>query len=613
MMSCIRIAEIRPKTTCTGSTRVIQAYFSRELWPQVRNFFHARVREKGTCFHSYGHRIFAVMTRFCTIALSAFASVFFLSAVAVAQPLTVSSPVLAFDTTLEIQADSLPLIIGNPLDHDVQVTGIRFYNTYGQPAFHAGQSQFTVPGLSSDTVWITFSPRHNIFHRSELVLENNSHRGFVSVELTGQGRYSKAYYDSSENKEEEDLKSALNTLTGNGYISLGYNPARDSMYMVIDNKRVNGQGASQNTLECVYTGRQAVGYIDRTDCQTSFSFNTEHTWPQSLFSSLEPMKSDLHHLFPTDDTANNVRANYPFGVVSSPSWQSGGSRYANMVFEPRDLQKGATARAMLYFVIRYQNYGNFLNTQESVLRNWNRLFPPSAVEQARNQKISTLQMNRNPFVDYPQFADRISSFSSFSSAPVNVSADYPETVIDYGYVASSVSHRYRYVVVNNGNQAIQFSNFSLAPSALFSFAGGSGVNTTVQPGEALILDIDLLTAPAGAITGSLDFQTTLPGQSTVSVPIHVDGASPVAVHEADRENMRIYPNPAASFLAVKWENHTVTGGYITDALGKIVAEFPVPAQQHSTVIATGDLSRGMYFIHLTGSTGDLLVRRFLRP
>ena len=530
-----------------------------------------------------------------------------------AQPLTVGSPVLAFDTTLETATDSVLLIIGNPLTHDVQVTGIRFYNTYGQPAFRAGRSQFTVSSLSSDSVWIYFSPRHNIFHRSELVLENNSHRGYVSVQLTGQGRYSLAYYDSSENREEEDLKSALQDITGNGYVSLGYNPARDSMYMVIDNKKVNGQGAAQNTLECIYTGRQAVGYVDRTDCQTSFSFNTEHTWPQSLFSSLEPMKSDLHHLFPTDDTANNVRSNYPFGTVSSPTWQNGGSRYANMVFEPRDAQKGVTARAMFYFAIRYQNYGGFLTAQESVLRNWNRLFPPAATEVTRNQKISTMQLNRNPFVDYPQLADRITSISSFSAAPVQFSADYPEAMIDFGYVVSSVTHRYRYVVVNNGNQAIQFTNFSLTPSALFSFAAGSGINLSVLPGEALVLDIDLLTAPSGAMTGSLNFQTNIPGQASVTVPIHVDGASPAAVLEANIPRMRIYPNPATSFLTVEWDGPFITGGFVTDALGKKVAAFQISGHQHDVVIPASPLSPGLYFIHLTAPNGTVLVSRFCRP
>jgi hypothetical protein len=41
--------------------------------------------------------------------------------------------------------------------------------------------------------------------------------------------------------------------------------------------------------------------------------------------------------------------------------------------------------------------------------------------------------------------------------------------------------------------------FSLSPSSFFTFANGTGINATVAPGEAVKLDIDLLTAPTSAI------------------------------------------------------------------------------------------------------------------
>src|SRR6185295_4028554 len=190
----------------------------------------------------------------------------------------------------------------------------------------------------------------------------------------------------------------LGAVTGNGYISLGYNLARDSMFMWFDNKKTNGQGASQNTLECIYTGREAIGYTSRSDCQTNFSFNTEHTFPQSLFASNEPMRSDLHHLFPTDDASNNERADNPFGIVTNATWSVGGSKSNRSIFEPRDQQKGATARAMMYFVLRYQNYNSFFTSQESILRTWHQNFPNTQIERTRNDDIYGMQHNRNPFV-----------------------------------------------------------------------------------------------------------------------------------------------------------------------------------------------------------------------
>ena len=56
-------------------------------------------------------------------------------------------------------------------------------------------------------------------------------------------------------------------------------------------------------------------------------------------------------------------------------------------FEPRDEQKGATARAMLYMITRYGNCTGFLNGQETVLRDWANTHEPSAFEIARNEAI----------------------------------------------------------------------------------------------------------------------------------------------------------------------------------------------------------------------------------
>jgi len=530
-----------------------------------------------------------------------------------AQTVTVNTPQLAFDTTFENAPDSLPLIINNPLGYDVQVTGIRFYDTYNQPAFSASRQNFIVASQASETVWIRFAPLHNIFHNSELLIETNSHRGDVSVDLTGQGKYSLTYYNLSDNLAEEALKNMLHTMTGNGYDSLGYNMARDSMFMLIDNERVNGQGATQNTLECIYTGRQAVGYTSRTDCQSNYSFNTEHTWPQSLFSSLEPMKSDLHHLFPTDDNANNVRANYPFGVVTNPSWQLGGSKYANSVFEPRDAQKGATARALFYFALRYQNYGGFLTSQESILRTWHEAFPPVTTEINRNEKISTLQHNRNPFVDYPQLLDRITTISAFSSQAPVFSIDVSDTLIDYGYVTSSVHHVYHFVVVNNGNQNVQLTNFSLSSPSLFTFVNGTGVNGTVAPGEAVKLDIDLLTAPAASITGTLNFNSNIPGQNSFSIPIHVDGASPVGINELPERlyKYKMYPNPASGMVYMEGPGITKSSFRITDMAGR---KMPVPANVENEKLSLdiSGFSPGIYFMHLTNEHANRVMKLICR-
>jgi hypothetical protein len=313
--------------------------------------------------------------------------------------------------------------------------------------------------------------------------------------------------------------------------------------MEIDNQLVNGQGATQNTIECVYTGRLAVGYTDRTDCQTNFSFNTEHTFPQGFFNSLEPMRSDLHHLFPTDDLANNARGSLPFGTVSNPTWSQGGSKGNSSTFEPRDAHKGKAARAMLYFLTRYQNYQSFVTTaDESYLKSWHQQFLPNAVETARNNRIYVAQGNRNPFIDYPQFVERISSFINTSTAPVNYSIDLENDSILMGNLNPLNGEFYRYWIVNNGNQPVNLSNFDFSIPFSFAFANGTGVPVTLQPGEATNVDIQNGMSPPGQFQADLTFNRTFSSTTQITVPV-IANISATGIAEVNSKNIIAFPNP----------------------------------------------------------------------
>ena len=95
-----------------------------------------------------------------------------------------------------------------------------------------------------------------------------------------------------------ELINKLHEITGEGYYSLGYTTAKDIMYHDIDN--IDGQN------QCVYTGRWHTA---------GSGVNCEHTWPQSQFGRAEPMKSDLHHLFPTESRVNSARTHLRFGNI----------------------------------------------------------------------------------------------------------------------------------------------------------------------------------------------------------------------------------------------------------------------------------------------------------
>lgn len=162
------------------------------------------------------------------------------------------------------------------------------------------------------------------------------------------------------------------------------------------------------------------------------SYNREHIIPQSLFSKKEPMRSDVFHLYPTDGYVNNRRSDYPHAEVGSISYSSNNSftivgtsstsGVSGNVCEPNDIYKGDIARTYFYFVTAYQDkvssfkpYAAFSNDSYPSLSKWAiNLYlkwakedPVSEKEIKRNEAIYQLQGNRNPFIDYPDLAQRV--------------------------------------------------------------------------------------------------------------------------------------------------------------------------------------------------------------
>ncbi|MEO0473424.1 MAG: endonuclease, partial [Bacteroidota bacterium] len=453
-----------------------------------------------------------------------------------AQNFSLNTSLLNFGDGFETETDSLMLSITNLDDKSLSLS-LQLGEIYGSTPFYVANDQLVLPAQGTLDIWVYFRPIHNVLHNSELIL-SAERGGSLRVDLRGSGKYSNPYYQRTDRLDEQELKDSLKVILAENYIQLSYNQARDNMFMDIDNKRVNGQGAAVNTLEGVYTGAPATNYANRSAAQSQ-GFNTEHTFPQSTFSSNLPMRSDIHHLFPTDQNANSTRANLPFGVVSNAGWSVGGSKQGNGVFEPRDVQKGATARGMLYFLLRYQNFQNYVSAaEEAVLRQWNADFVPTAIDLRRNDDVESFQGNRNPLVDYPQFADRISNFRSNSVAPQIISLALPLESMVYDTISAGDGSRFSFVIFNDGNQALNLSQLSLSDPEL-SFVGGSGNDVTVPVGDAHAVVIEANISTPGAFTASLSFQTNA-SQGNQTVPISAFVLAANQIESAFDTDLRLY-------------------------------------------------------------------------
>lgn len=510
---------------------------------------------------------------------------------------------ILFNATNEISKDSSSITIKNIGTEPISIDTLIFFKTLKSNAFTTKFSSTSLNANDSVEIKIYFAPKHNIFHNSEVLIVTNPSAYSVSIDLKGQGKYSKTYYNLTENKSEDDLKAALKSIVTAGYVSLGYNSARDKMFMEFDNQSVNGQGASVNTLECVYTGRKTVGYTSRTDAQSttdpSKNFNTEHTFPQGFFSQNEPMRSDLHHLFPTDNSANNSRGSYPFGIATTP-YKNDAINFpshlgSNNLYEPRDAQKGRTARAMMYFVIRYLDYADHFAPQESILRTWHTQFPPNAVDLKRNDDIASVQKNRNPFVDYPQFDERITKIIGTSTTAI-VPSIYKLDSIQLFSLNDTTDSVIIYVpIVNTGNKRVVLSN-GISTNDLVKFNFDTlGINIS----ESALMPLTIHTKDtSGIFEANIQFNTDFSFvQYNFNLRFVVDKVE-VGQSSTKKTDLKVYPNPFNNYLFVQSANKD--SYQIFNSLSQIVSTGEINSGINKIDIE--NLEKGVYYLRTSNST-----------
>jgi hypothetical protein len=202
--------------------------------------------------------------------------------------------------------------------------------------------------------------------------------------------------------------------------------------------------AGQRKATCVYSG-QVYSYTPPFAWYTATPFSREHTWcvswtPSNATASFNEY-CDQHHLFPTNQNdANAVRSNHPLGdvvtVISSYLEGTYGlDANGNNVYEPRDSQKGDAARALLYMSMRYNGVNGFDWTLDHLNNNiltalgedpqsvelllqWHQQDLPDNYEIARNDYIQSIQQNRNPFIDHPEWVNHI-NFSNLTWLDLN--------------------------------------------------------------------------------------------------------------------------------------------------------------------------------------------------
>ena len=233
-----------------------------------------------------------------------------------------------------------------------------------------------------------------------------------------------SYYTSIDGtKGGATLKSVLHDLIKN-LSTVSYGSGTDNTW-----------GAFYTTDVIVENGKRRVADMYSSEVRyfgtkgSSVSgMNIEHSVPKSWWGGTKNSAyEDLHHLNPSDETANSRKSNYPLAELNSVSWTNGVSSVGKATiagtsqnaYEPADEYKGDFARTYMYMFTCYQNltweytWMNYENSAYPTLKpwavelllKWHHQDPVSEKEIARNNAVYVIQGNRNPYIDYPRLAD----------------------------------------------------------------------------------------------------------------------------------------------------------------------------------------------------------------
>lgn len=291
------------------------------------------------------------------------------------------------------------------------------------------------------------------------------------------------YYDTLEGLSGNSLKQALQEIIANPAVVRAHsygdiweilkqadqNPANSNevwMHYVEAPKakldqQVGSSGIGKWVREHVFA--QSRGGFSSGTSSTADGINI---WLPTNANDILSAHADAHHLHAEDGQENILKSNKDFGLdYNGPVGTQGKWR-------------GDVARALFYMAVRYNGLslvngnpsdvtGNKIMGDLASLLTWNVTDARDDFEMNRNNYIYTWQMNRNPFVDYPNLADYIfganygqpwSATLSSENPSVNSILVYPNPTTDY-IIVSGLEGNSKVEIYTITGQLVQETTF----------------------------------------------------------------------------------------------------------------------------------------------------------
>lgn len=253
-----------------------------------------------------------------------------------------------------------------------------------------------------------------------------------------------SYYAPAEGLQDSVLKTQLSQIIAQGE-RYKYGAQDDnSVNLYTWNGFITTDRRADGTIWDMYsTLRHYFTYNNRGAAGMAI----EHSFPKSWWGGEDnDAYKDLFHLTPSEHRANTAKSDRAPGIVDSTvtfsndifkvGYMQGHPTFR--VFEPCDEYKGDFARAYFYVATCYENFhwidtvkltstgkqslastsgayfamdnSSYLEFQpwlQAVLLAWHRADPVSLKEIQRQNAVSSIQHNRNPYIDYPELVEYI--------------------------------------------------------------------------------------------------------------------------------------------------------------------------------------------------------------
>ena len=226
------------------------------------------------------------------------------------------------------------------------------------------------------------------------------------------------YYEGTDGLTGEALKAELQKISHRNQRIVGYGPTRPLL------KQIHEDPSNPDNVLTIYA-RKSVPKTNFVEGGPDVAWDREHVVPQTFGArGGEYARSDLHNLFPSLRFVNSARGHLYFDESDPKAEQPEHAplcSYDEDSWEPPPEVKGDLARIVFYMDTRYDGTDSPRDislaevpdikrgvfAKLSTLLEWHRNDPVSAEERRRNDLIFSAQGNRNPFVDHPEFVEKI--------------------------------------------------------------------------------------------------------------------------------------------------------------------------------------------------------------